>query len=101
MDKEKCRCRCGCEKNICRAWIVNKTNHVRKIETSTTTDKTENDQKQAAEKLAKMEADIQREIDASTIAAMQEGKEKKLKEIENDYNQRIDVIEERKKSSKK
>ena len=68
-----------------------------KSKTSTTTDKTENDQKQAAEKLAKMTADIQREIDTSTIAAMQEGKEKKLKEIENDYNQRIAVIEERKK----
>lgn len=60
-------------------------------------DKTEQERKQADEKLAKIDADLQREIDASVIAAMQDGKEKKLKEIEADYNQRIAVIGERRK----
>lgn len=60
-------------------------------------DNTEKERRQAEEKLAKMTTDLQRDIDAAAVAAMQEGREKKLKEIENDYKQRIALIEERKK----
>lgn len=57
--------------------------------------------KEEEEKLGKLAADIQSNIDASIVAAMQEGKEKKLKELENDYNQRMYVIKEKEKELEK
>lgn len=56
-----------------------------------------NDVDTAAEKLAKLGADIQRDIDSAVVAAMQEGRDKKLAAIDADYNSRIQLINQRKK----
>jgi hypothetical protein len=50
---------------------------------------------EAAEKLKKWEVDIQGEIDAAVVAAMEEGSEKKLEELKADYDKRAALIEQR------
>jgi len=49
----------------------------------------------AAEKLKKWGVDIQNDIDAAVVAAMEEGREKKLDELKADYDKRIALIEQR------
>lgn len=49
----------------------------------------------AAEKLEKWGVDIQNDIDAAVVAAMEEGREKKLEELKADYDKRIALIEQR------
>lgn len=50
-------------------------------------------QKQAQEKLGQELADLQRQNDATDIAAMKEGAAKKLREIENEYQARKNTID--------
>lgn len=54
-----------------------------------------NDAAKAGERLAKLSNDIQKDIDATVVAAMQEGRDKKLAELENEYKLRTNLIEER------
>jgi hypothetical protein len=70
---------------------------VKTNDTNKDKDKDKEEKARANEKLKKLEVDIQQDIDAAVVAAMQEGKEKKLKELENEYNKRIDIITERRK----
>ncbi|SFL10132.1 hypothetical protein SAMN05216357_112130 [Porphyromonadaceae bacterium KH3CP3RA] len=49
----------------------------------------------AAERLKKWGVDIQNDIDAAVVAAMEEGREKKLEELKADYDKRIALIEQR------
>lgn len=51
----------------------------------------------ASEKLAKLSADIQKETDAAVVAAMQEGRDKKLAELKADYDARMALIAQRQK----
>lgn len=65
-------------------------------ETKTTAD-SKNDAANAGEKLAKIGADIQRDIDSAVVAAMQEGRDKKLAALQADYDARMQLINQRKK----
>lgn len=68
----------------------------RQTKKSTTDTKDEQRKReQEKEKLIKLNGDIQKDIDAAVVAAMQDGKAKKLRELENDYAQRKAVIEQR------
>lgn len=49
----------------------------------------------AAEKIKKWGVDIQNDIDAAVVAAMEEGREKKLAELKSDYDKRVALIEQR------
>ncbi len=49
----------------------------------------------AKEKLQKMSVDIQKDIDASVVGAMREGRDKKLAELKADYDARIALIQQR------
>ena len=62
------------------------------------TDKSEeNARKSALKKLSDLSYDIQKEIDATTVAAMREGRDKKLAELKADYDARVALIEKRRK----
>jgi len=61
-----------------------------------TTKKEESKKDKASESLRKMAVDLQHEIDAATIAAMQEGAEKKLEQIDSEYEKRKSRIKARK-----
>lgn len=72
------------------------------IKTTSTKTKTPEDPAiKAGERLAKLSTDIQKDIDAAVIAAMQEGRDKKLAELENEYNQRMKLIADRQAEIKK
>lgn len=49
----------------------------------------------AFEKLAKMSGDLQKETDAAVVAAMEDGLEKRVAQIDNEYKQRKKLIEQR------
>jgi len=51
----------------------------------------------SGEKLAKLGVDIQKDIDSAVVAAMQEGREKKLAALQADYDARVQLISQRKK----
>lgn len=53
------------------------------------------DAAKAGERLAKLSADIQRDIDAAVVASMQDGRDKKLAELDNEYKLRTNLIAER------
>ncbi|HLW09574.1 MAG TPA: hypothetical protein VKX35_04185, partial [Fermentimonas sp.] len=55
----------------------------------------------AGERLSKISADIQKEIDSAIVASMREGRDKKLAELENEYNQRMRLIADRQEEIKK
>lgn len=58
-------------------------------------DKQADEFKKASEKLARLSADIQKETDAAIVAAMQEGRDKKLAELKAEYDARVALIAER------
>lgn len=62
-----------------------------------TTKKQTDELGKASEKLAKLSADIQKETDAAVVAAMQEGRDKKLAELKADYDARVALIAQRQK----
>ncbi len=68
-----------------------------RAKSKTTGKSEENKRKQAGKKLAQLSADIEKEIDAATVAAMEEGREKKLRQLKADYDARTALIEKRKK----
>lgn len=49
----------------------------------------------AEKKIAALTIDVQKEIDAATVAAMQEGRDQKLAELKADYDARVAVIKQR------
>lgn len=55
----------------------------------------------APEKLAKLSADIQKETDAAVVAAMEEGRDKKLAQLKADYEAREALIAQRQKEIEK
>lgn len=61
----------------------------------TATDNTEKEYDKALERLAKMSGAMEKEVDAATIAAMQDGLAKKLAQIDSEYNARKQLIAER------
>ena len=61
----------------------------------TATDNTEKEYDKALERLAKMSGAMEKEVDAATIAAMQDGLAKKLAQIDSEYNARKKLIAER------
>lgn len=69
----------------------------KKLETWDFSDKKKGktEEEKAAEKLAKLTVDIQKDINAAVIAAMEEGKNKKLAELKNEYDQKIQTIKTR------
>ncbi|MBN2747475.1 MAG: hypothetical protein JXR34_12175 [Bacteroidales bacterium] len=57
--------------------------------------KIESEKAKAAEKLRKMAIETEEQIAAATIAAMQDGAEKKLAEVKADYEKRMNIIREK------
>lgn len=62
-----------------------------------TTKKQADELGKASEKLAKLSAEIQKETDAAVVAAMEEGRDKKLAELKADYDARLVLIAQRQK----
>lgn len=82
------------EKKILEALGLSPSGKKTKNPTGTTTD-TAIDAAKAGERLAKLSGDIQKDIDATVVAAMQEGRDKKLAELDNEYKLRTNLIAER------
>lgn len=59
------------------------------------TDKLKSEKEKADEKLRKMAIDTEQQINAATIAAMQDGANKKLAEVKLEYDRRIAIIKEK------
>lgn len=59
--------------------------------------KEENARRAAEKKLSDLSYDIQKEIDATTVAAMQEGRDQKLDELKANYDARMALIEKHRK----
>lgn len=57
--------------------------------------KSDKNLERAGDKLAKLSADIQKETDAAIVAAMQEGRDKKLAELKADFDARMALISRR------
>lgn len=64
-------------------------------ETKKGIDKQEKEFEKAGERLIKLSADIEKETNAAVIAAMQEGLSKRLAQIDNEYNERKNLIAQR------
>lgn len=70
--------------------IENKTK-----ETKKGIDKQEKELEKAGERLIKLSADIEKETNSAIVAAMQEGLAKRLAQIDNEYNERKNLIAQR------
>lgn len=78
--------------------IRNANKAIKNFDISGSDKASESAQKKAAtatEKLQKMSVDIQKEIDASVVGAMREGRDKKLAELKADYDARLLLIQQR------